>query len=145
MPQLPLARAPPLPLPVRRRVREGDQKRLPRLLAPGAARPPPPLRRLPTSLHLGTLSAAVIRFFLLQNRAGKTRLAKYYTPLNDEDKMRTEVRRGGSPGRHTQNGEQQRSALHVACLWHKQQLSSMQWHSRRQSMLLHRAQRRRRL
>ncbi|KAL4433294.1 hypothetical protein ABPG77_003342 [Micractinium sp. CCAP 211/92] len=32
----------------------------------------------------------LIRFFLLQNRAGKTRLAKYYTPLGDDDKKRTE-------------------------------------------------------
>ena len=31
-----------------------------------------------------------IRFFLLQNRAGKTRLAKYYMPLSDDDKSRTE-------------------------------------------------------
>ncbi len=39
---------------------------------------------------------AVIRFFLLQNRAGKTRLAKYYTPLSDDDKLRTEVRAQGA-------------------------------------------------
>jgi hypothetical protein len=37
----------------------------------------------------------VIRFFLLQNRAGKTRLAKYYNPFSDEEKtkMETEVHR----------------------------------------------------
>ena len=32
----------------------------------------------------------MIRFFLLQNRAGKTRLAKYYSPFNDDDKSRME-------------------------------------------------------
>lgn len=28
----------------------------------------------------------MIRYLLLQNRAGKTRLAKYYIPLDDSDK-----------------------------------------------------------
>ncbi|KAL6778502.1 AP2S2 [Auxenochlorella protothecoides x Auxenochlorella symbiontica] len=32
----------------------------------------------------------MIRFFLLLNRSGKARLAKYYTPLSDEDKKRLE-------------------------------------------------------
>jgi len=31
-----------------------------------------------------------IRFFVLQNRAGKTRLAKYYTPLSDSEKHKLE-------------------------------------------------------
>lgn len=32
----------------------------------------------------------MIRFFLLQNRAGKTRLAKYYTPFSEEEKKKME-------------------------------------------------------
>ncbi|GMH44577.1 hypothetical protein BSKO_12529 [Bryopsis sp. KO-2023] len=32
----------------------------------------------------------MIRFVLLQNRAGKTRLAKYYVPMEDKDKHRME-------------------------------------------------------
>eukprot|EP00892_Ulva_mutabilis_P004286 jgi/Ulvmu1/2229/UM013_0076.1 len=32
----------------------------------------------------------MIRWFLLQNRAGRTRLAKYYVPVDDESKRRTE-------------------------------------------------------
>ena len=31
-----------------------------------------------------------IRFLLLQNRAGKTRLAKYYTPVVEGDKSKLE-------------------------------------------------------
>ena len=32
----------------------------------------------------------MIRWFLLQNRAGRTRLAKYYVPLDDAEKRKTE-------------------------------------------------------
>jgi hypothetical protein len=32
----------------------------------------------------------MIRFLLLQNRAGKTRLAKYYVPVNDSEKRKLE-------------------------------------------------------
>lgn len=32
----------------------------------------------------------MIRYVLLQNRAGKTRLAKYYVPLNDSEKHKLE-------------------------------------------------------
>lgn len=32
----------------------------------------------------------MIRFLLLQNRAGKTRLAKYYVPISDHEKRKLE-------------------------------------------------------
>jgi hypothetical protein len=35
-------------------------------------------------------SPAQIRFILLQNRQGKTRLAKYYVPLEDSEKHKVE-------------------------------------------------------
>jgi hypothetical protein len=36
------------------------------------------------------LAAVQIRFILLQNRQGKTRLAKYYVPLEDSEKHKVE-------------------------------------------------------
>lgn len=32
----------------------------------------------------------MIRWFLLQNRAGRTRLSKYYVPLSDQQKRKSE-------------------------------------------------------
>ena len=33
----------------------------------------------------------MIRFFLLQNKVGKTRLSKYYSPFTDDEKRRMEA------------------------------------------------------
>ena len=42
-------------------------------------------------LHCTAYAAAVmIRFMLLQNRQGKTRLAKYYVPLEESEKHKLE-------------------------------------------------------
>lgn len=55
-------------------------------------RPSPPL--LGSEVHLASASSsffpAMIRFILLQNRQGKTRLAKYYIPLEDSEKHKLE-------------------------------------------------------
>uniref|UniRef100_A0A453K5Q6 AP complex mu/sigma subunit domain-containing protein n=1 Tax=Aegilops tauschii subsp. strangulata TaxID=200361 RepID=A0A453K5Q6_AEGTS len=40
-----------------------------------------------------------IRFILLQNRQGKTRLAKYYVPLEDSEKHKVEYEVSASAGR----------------------------------------------
>jgi hypothetical protein len=42
-------------------------------------------------------SPAQIRFILLQNRQGKTRLAKYYVPLEDSEKHKVEYEVSGEP------------------------------------------------
>ncbi|CAI5471004.1 unnamed protein product, partial [Closterium sp. Yama58-4] len=43
-----------------------------------------------TAISRRGTSAAMIRFILLQNRQGKTRLAKYYVPLEDSEKHKLE-------------------------------------------------------
>jgi len=48
-----------------------------------------PLPSPVTSLRPATFTA-MIRFILLQNRQGKTRLAKYYVPLEDSEKHKLE-------------------------------------------------------
>ncbi|CAM5999830.1 unnamed protein product, partial [Sphagnum balticum] len=42
------------------------------------------------AVHLSSISNNCIRFILLQNRQGKTRLAKYYIPLEDSEKHKLE-------------------------------------------------------
>jgi len=49
-------------------------------------RSPPKLK----SQIASTSSPSMIRFILLQNRQGKTRLAKYYVPLEDSEKHKVE-------------------------------------------------------
>jgi hypothetical protein len=48
-----------------------------------------PAEALEKSVHAGVL-VIMIRFILLQNRQGKTRLAKYYIPLEDSEKHKLE-------------------------------------------------------
>ncbi|CDP07401.1 unnamed protein product [Coffea canephora] len=48
------------------------------------------LRRPVSSPAPSTLSLKMIRFILLQNRQGKTRLAKYYIPLEESEKHKVE-------------------------------------------------------
>lgn len=45
--------------------------------------------RLAQGVSLAT-GSKMIRFVFLQNRAGKTRLAKYYVPMDDKEKHRME-------------------------------------------------------
>ena len=45
-----------------------------------------------------------IRFILLQNRQGKTRLAKYYVPLEDSEKHKVEYEVSPVAGREERFG-----------------------------------------
>ncbi|CAN6339959.1 unnamed protein product, partial [Urochloa humidicola] len=53
---------------------------------------PPPPNRAPVlaNSQAYTSFSTMIRFILLQNRQGKTRLAKYYVPLEDSEKHKVE-------------------------------------------------------
>ena len=51
--------------------------------------PPPPTRSLTPARRLFSFFFAV-RFFLLQNRQGKTRLSKWYVNIEESDKRKIE-------------------------------------------------------
>lgn len=51
---------------------------------------PPGIKRHNHNKRHDQSNVEMIRFFLLQNRHGKTRLAKYYTAVADDEKRRLE-------------------------------------------------------
>ena len=50
----------------------------------------PRARGCPPNLTAGHLLTTAVRFFLLQNRQGKTRLSKWYVNIDESDKRKIE-------------------------------------------------------